>query len=209
MRSDRIGLAALLTLTASLAGAPVARPLHAAPETQDFDKDGVPDLEDDCPTDPGDAANAGCRSAPQPAAAPRPVAREADAPVVNADEIVLPRPVEFETGSARLAASAAPLIETLASALEDLPEGKVLLVRGHTDNRGARVANQLLSRRRAEAVVKALVARGIAAQRLASEGLGPDEPVADNGSDEGRSKNRRVEFKIVDAKRVPKKKAGK
>jgi OOP family OmpA-OmpF porin len=108
--------------------------------------------------------------------------------------------VEFQTGSARLAETATALIEAMASKLRELPADQTLLIRGHTDNRGARSANLLLSRRRAEAVLKALVAAGIPAERLKSEGRGPDEPVAPNTSDQGRAQNRRVEFKLVRAK---------
>ncbi len=68
---------------------------------------------------------------------------------------------------------------------------------GHTDNRGTAEYNRDLSQRRARSVVRALVARGIAAGRLVSEGYGFDRPVADNKTALGRAKNRRVEFTIL------------
>lgn len=197
----------LLETTLIVAIALVSFEAHAQThQAQDFDKDGVPDAEDDCPTDPGVKENAGCRAAPAPPPAPVRAPPKVENVAVKGDTIELPRPVEFEVGSARLAASAEPLIDALALTLANLAPGKVVLVRGHTDNRGARAANLLLSRRRAEAVVKALVAQGIAAEKLASEGLGPDEPVASNSDESGRSKNRRVEFKLIDAGERPKKK---
>jgi len=67
-------------------------------------------------------------------------------------------------------------------------------VEGHTDNVGRAAANQTLSQQRAEAVVAWLAARGIDAARLGAAGLGDSKPLADNGSEEGRAKNRRVEL---------------
>ena len=68
---------------------------------------------------------------------------------------------------------------------------------GHTDNRGSAAYNHDLSRRRAASVMRALVQRGIAADRLVAEGYGFDRPVADNRTALGRAKNRRVEFTIL------------
>ena len=65
---------------------------------------------------------------------------------------------------------------------------------GHTDNVGSVESNLTLSGARAAAVVKALVGRGIGANRLAPHGAGPYAPVASNASDEGRARNRRVEL---------------
>jgi OmpA-OmpF porin, OOP family len=69
-----------------------------------------------------------------------------------------------------------------------------LRVEGHTDNQGNAAANQALSERRAQAVVAWLTAHGIAASRLTAKGMGQTKPVADNGGEEGRAKNRRVEL---------------
>jgi outer membrane protein OmpA-like peptidoglycan-associated protein len=70
-------------------------------------------------------------------------------------------------------------------------------VEGHTDNVGGKSYNQDLSQRRARAVVRALVQRGIAAGRLEAQGYGFDRPVASNATAAGRAKNRRVEFTIL------------
>jgi outer membrane protein OmpA-like peptidoglycan-associated protein len=67
-------------------------------------------------------------------------------------------------------------------------------VAGHTDNVGASEANQRLSQERAQAVMAALVARGVKADRLTAKGYGQTTPVADNRTEDGRTKNRRVEL---------------
>jgi outer membrane protein OmpA-like peptidoglycan-associated protein len=67
-------------------------------------------------------------------------------------------------------------------------------VQGHTDNTGNAALNQKLSEQRAQAIVAKLVEMGISANRLTAVGKGQSSPIADNGTDEGRAKNRRVEF---------------
>jgi outer membrane protein OmpA-like peptidoglycan-associated protein len=69
-----------------------------------------------------------------------------------------------------------------------------LSVEGHTDNAGSPEANEVLSANRAKAVMDAVVARGISPERLSSTGFGQASPVADNRTEEGRAKNRRVEL---------------
>ena len=74
---------------------------------------------------------------------------------------------------------------------------EVIIAVGHTDSRGSDAYNQKLSQRRAEAVKKYLVGKGIEANRVYTEGKGEKQPVADNKTDEGRAKNRRVEIEVV------------
>ena len=71
-------------------------------------------------------------------------------------------------------------------------------IEGHTDGRGNPNANQMLSQRRADSVRDALIAAGVAANRMTSIGLGEDQPVADNENEEGRAKNRRVDVILED-----------
>ena len=75
---------------------------------------------------------------------------------------------------------------------------KPIRIEGHTDSRGNANANQLLSQRRADAVRDALVAAGVAANRITAVGLGEGQPVASNDTDEGRAKNRRVDVILED-----------
>jgi outer membrane protein OmpA-like peptidoglycan-associated protein len=81
--------------------------------------------------------------------------------------------------------------------MRDHPTIKVE-VRGYTDNQGVAAANKELSLKRAEAVAAAIAAMGIAKERLSARGLGDTAPIASNDTEEGRAKNRRVEFGIVE-----------
>jgi outer membrane protein OmpA-like peptidoglycan-associated protein len=89
------------------------------------------------------------------------------------------------------------LMDAIAEAIGTVPPEREVVVRGHTDDRGGRKSNLTLSKRRAETVAGALARRGIEAPRLSPDGAGPDVPIADNRTAEGRAKNRRVEFVIA------------
>ena len=101
--------------------------------------------------------------------------------------------VNFDFDKASLKPDATPVIAQVAQLLKDNP-GMKLRVEGHTDIIGAPEHNRSLSEARAKTVMDALVAGGIAAGRLSAAGLGPDQPIADNETPEGRAKNRRVEL---------------
>jgi outer membrane protein OmpA-like peptidoglycan-associated protein len=101
--------------------------------------------------------------------------------------------IYFDTGKSVVKPESNPSLEEITSLLKQ--NGSLTLyVVGHTDNVGALDYNLKLSADRADAVVKALVGRGIAASRLKPAGVGPYCPVASNHSDEGKAKNRRVEL---------------
>jgi outer membrane protein OmpA-like peptidoglycan-associated protein len=97
----------------------------------------------------------------------------------------------FETGSARLGPAAMGTVEEVAEILVDYAKTAVV-VQGHTDAAGSSAHNQDLSERRADSVADALVANGIAPQRLVATGYGETFPVATNASERGRRLNRRV-----------------
>lgn len=101
----------------------------------------------------------------------------------------------FDTGKSELKPESAAAVGEVAKLLKADPALKVYVV-GHTDNTASLDLNLRLSQARAEAVMQALVAspHGIAAGRLAARGVGPLTPVANNDSEEGRAKNRRVEL---------------
>ena len=104
--------------------------------------------------------------------------------------------IQFETGSAAIAANSNPLLDRLATVAQDCPIR--LVVAGHTDNVGNAELNQRLSFERATAVVTALSARGVSADRLSARGFGAEQPVASNRTPEGRASNRRIEITAVD-----------
>ncbi|HMT94108.1 MAG TPA: OmpA family protein, partial [Thiolinea sp.] len=102
--------------------------------------------------------------------------------------------VNFEKGSDQLTADSLPILDEAAATLKKYPELKIE-VDGHTDSSGDNTLNKNLSQKRAEAVKKYLTDKGVTAA-LTAVGYGEEKPVADNNSNEGRAKNRRVELKI-------------
>ena len=101
--------------------------------------------------------------------------------------------LNFDTGSATIQATSNGQLDQVAAMLKSAPQLS-LEVGGHTDNVGGADANMKLSDARAAAVVKALVTRGVAASRLTAKGYGQTAPIADNRTEDGRAKNRRVEL---------------
>ena len=101
--------------------------------------------------------------------------------------------IQFDTGKATIQPGSASVLGEIVKLLQQNPDLK-LRVEGHTDNQGNAAANQTLSDKRALAVVTWLTGKGISASRLAAKGFGATKPVADNGSEDGRAKNRRVEL---------------
>lgn len=99
----------------------------------------------------------------------------------------------FDSGTASLQATSDPALDAAAGLLRQRPSLAIDVV-GHTDNQGGEAFNLGLSQKRAAAVVNALVSRGIEANRLGSRGMGLTQPVADNATESGRARNRRVEL---------------
>jgi len=104
----------------------------------------------------------------------------------------------FQSGSARLADESLPAIDELVGYLKTCPEGTVY-VEGHTDSDGADDLNLALSVTRAEAVVEALIERGVSYRRLYAVGYGEGLPIADNDTAAGKRANRRIAFSIVES----------
>jgi OOP family OmpA-OmpF porin len=101
--------------------------------------------------------------------------------------------IQFDTGKATIQPGSEKVLQQIVELLQQNPDLK-LRVEGHTDNQGNAAANQTLSDKRAQAVVAWLTGKGINASRLTAKGFGATKPVADNGTDDGRAKNRRVEL---------------
>jgi len=112
------------------------------------------------------------------------------------DAALANRIIEFESGKAALTPSGMAILDQMSDALKKLNGIKVEVI-GHTDNAGSRAGNLSLSQARAEAVKTYIVGKGIPADTIAVSGEGPDRPVADNRTPEGKARNRRIEFKVI------------
>jgi len=101
--------------------------------------------------------------------------------------------INFDTAKSQIKADSQPVIDDIVNMLRQSPDLK-LSIEGHTDNDGTPESNQKLSEERSLAVKNALIAQGINASRLAAKGYGLTRPVAENTTEEGKAKNRRVEL---------------
>lgn len=179
----------------------------------DSDGDGFTDTQDKCPTEPGVAPD-GCPvpdrdkdlipdpsdGCPDEAETRNNYQDEDGCP----DEV--PKEVKkftgviegifFDTDKDTIKPASRATLDRAAQVMREFPDMKVE-ISGHTDAEGDRAYNVELSRRRAEAVRKYLVDAGIDPGRITTRGAGPDEPIADNTNEEGRAKNRRIEFTLV------------
>lgn len=122
--------------------------------------------------------------------------------VSSADQAVLDktlanRIIEFNVNNAVLTEKGQAILHELIGPLRKM-KGKHVEVIGHTDNSGNRSANILLSKARAESVKEYLVNAGFAPEMISTSGVGPDNPVASNESADGRARNRRIEFRVVE-----------
>ena len=118
--------------------------------------------------------------------------------VRKGDNITLDMPgnVTFAFDSAQLNPQFNPVLDKVAQTLVEYNQ-TVIQVAGHTDSTGSHAYNMKLSEQRANSVRTYLAGRGVPAQRMHTVGAGPDYPVADNATPEGRAQNRRVEITIV------------
>jgi outer membrane protein OmpA-like peptidoglycan-associated protein len=155
-------------------------------------------LDTPCPVP---APPAAVTAAAEPAPAPEPAYVAPPAPAPAAYVAPVPTPpqklvlegVNFDFDKATLRQEDIAIIDKDVTGLDKW--GNVNIeVAGHTDSRGSDKYNMKLSQRRAEAVRNYLISKGIAADRLTAKGYGESQPVADNATDEGRFKNRRVEL---------------
>lgn len=118
--------------------------------------------------------------------------------VRQGDEILLnmPSQVTFDVDSAIVSPQFQPTLNEVARVLSQYEKTFVDVI-GHTDSTGSDAYNMTLSQRRADSVATYLSSNGVLRARIATQGLGETQPVADNASEIGRAKNRRVEIKLV------------
>ncbi len=146
----------------------------------DNDRDGILDNVDNCPDNPetvnGYKDQDGC-----PDEKPKEI-----------KQALILRGVNFKTASAELLEESYYVLEKVFNSLEAYPHVRVEIA-GHTDSQGSDQYNMVLSYERAKAVMNYLIMRGISEDRLVARGYGETKPIADNNTEEGRYKNRRVE----------------
>jgi OmpA-OmpF porin, OOP family len=111
------------------------------------------------------------------------------------DQALAKRVIEFEPGSALLAESGKLILDEMTPVLKVVNARKVEVI-GHTDNVGMPARNLALSRARADAVRTYLVSKGVQPELIATSGFGADQPVSSNSTEEGRKRNRRIEFRV-------------
>lgn len=189
---------------------------HGCPP--DRDGDGIIDAEDACPDIKGiktdDPTTNGCPgdrdgdtirddkdACPDEKGKPDPDPSKNGCPQsvrVTETEVIILQQVQFDTGKATIKKVSDALLDEVSEVFREHPELLKIEVQGHTDNKGSATLNKKLSQDRAESVKKALVKRGIGEGRLSPVGYGPDKPIGDNKTDEGRQKNRRVQFVILE-----------
>ncbi|MAT40345.1 MAG: hypothetical protein CL946_12155 [Ectothiorhodospiraceae bacterium] len=161
----------------------------ADPNNPDSDGDGVRDGDDQCPKVPETYNNYqdkdGCPDE-KPSIVDNP----------DIDKIVVMQNLEFELGSAEYLTVDSESIIRAYEALKAAPELKIE-ISGHTDSTGDYQSNLDLSLERARTIRDLLIRKGISADRIVAKGYGPDRPIAPNDTEEGRARNRRIQFKIL------------
>ncbi|HWP10614.1 MAG TPA: OmpA family protein [Ramlibacter sp.] len=111
----------------------------------------------------------------------------------NQLKLNIPSDVSFDTGRADIKPNLRPILDQFASGLSSQPNSDIRII-GHTDNTGSDAVNDPLSVQRAQAARQYLAARGVDPNRIATAGRGEREPIADNSTEAGRARNRRVEI---------------
>lgn len=106
------------------------------------------------------------------------------------------RVIEFEHGSAMLTPAGMRIIDEMADAMRRMSAAKVEVI-GHTDSVGNPASNLALSRARADSVKTYLVKKGIATELISTSGMGAGHPIANNATEDGRKRNRRIEFRAA------------
>ena len=125
---------------------------------------------------------------------------------VKGNQIDMPGDIDFATNSDKFndkEAKTSTVLNSVLQILNDNPQVTKLRIEGHTDTEGSNTINKPLSEKRAAAVVKWLVGKGIAESRLHSAGFGSDCPIAPNDTKEGRKVNRRTDFRLEEMDSKP------
>lgn len=134
---------------------------------------------------------------PPPAPAPAPAPEPEKQVKIRENRIEIAEKIQFALDKAEILPASFGLLDELAKVMTDNPQVQKVNIEGHASGEGEAQHNLALSKARAEAVRAFLVKKGIAAERLTSAGFGETKPIASNDTEDGREKNRRVEFHIT------------
>ena len=161
---------------------------------KDNDNDGIEDANDKCPNDAetynGVEDGDGCP--------------EKEATVfITKEKIVITEKIFFASNKANILPKSDPLLNSVAEVMKKFPNVKKVRIDGHTDDVGDDTKNQVLSEKRAKAVLDALVKRGVDKHRLEAKGFGETAPLVQGTDAAAREKNRRVEFTLIEGGATP------
>lgn len=115
----------------------------------------------------------------------------------NQLKLSIPNDISFDTGRADIKPNLRPILDQFAQGLSQQPGMEVRIV-GHTDNTGSDAINNPLSVNRAQSARDYLVARGVSSNRIVIDGRGSREPIADNSTEAGRARNRRIDIFLAE-----------
>ncbi len=115
----------------------------------------------------------------------------------NQLKLSIPNEISFASGKSDIQARLKPILDQFAQGVNQQGSMEVKII-GHTDSTGSDVINNPLSMRRAESARDYLVSRGVAASRISTEGRGSREPIADNATEAGRARNRRIDIYLAE-----------
>jgi hypothetical protein len=117
---------------------------------------------------------------------------------VRDNKIEIHEKIQFAVNKATILEASFSLLDEIAGVIKNAPHIKKIAIEGHASAEGNKAVNLKLSDDRAKSVMKYLVDKGIEKERLTAKGYGSSKPIAENDTEEGREKNRRVEFNIVE-----------
>ena len=115
----------------------------------------------------------------------------------NQLKLNIPSDISFDTGRANIKPNLQPILDQFAQGLSSQPNTEIRII-GHTDSTGSDAINNPLSINRAVSAREYLASRGVDARRIQIDGRGSREPIADNNSEAGRAKNRRIEIFLAE-----------